>query len=160
MRAATLCMVAARRQRGVYAIEYAFVFLFFFALIYTVICYAMVFAFRFGLQNAAEDGARAALRYQKDLPARQAKAKEVACTRTLGWLPAATCPISADSSLQIIPVIEKAGTDCGPTWDMRCQIVVTVTFSNLNSVLPPFPGFAIPTKLTAEARLLLDGRSL
>jgi type IV secretory pathway VirB3-like protein len=48
----------------VYAIEFAMVFLIFFAVLYGAICYGMLFAFRLGVQNAAEDGARAALRYQ------------------------------------------------------------------------------------------------
>ena len=49
---------SARAQRGAYAVEFAFVFLLSFALLYGAICYGMLFAFRLSLQTAAEDGAR------------------------------------------------------------------------------------------------------
>ena len=55
-------MKRRRTQRGVYAVEFALVFLMFFALLYASLCFGLLFAFRAGLQNAAEDGARAALR--------------------------------------------------------------------------------------------------
>jgi len=53
---------SANAQQGAYAVEFAFVFLLAFAMLYGALCYGMLFAFRLGLQNAAEDGARAALR--------------------------------------------------------------------------------------------------
>ena len=64
----------ARAQRGVYAIEFAFTFLLLFGLIYTIICYGILLTYRMALQNAAEEGARAALRYQPDITARLAEA--------------------------------------------------------------------------------------
>lgn len=142
----------ARRQDGVYAIEFALVFLIFFALVYTIICYGILFTFRFGLQNAAEDGARAALRYQISLDARKAKAKAVAAAQTEHWLPVAAV-VSAD-------VVYSSGSTCGTTPDQRCRIVVNVTANGLNKVLPPFPSFAMPDVLTSQASVLLDGRSL
>lgn len=139
-------------QDGVYAIEFAFVFLIFFTLIYGIICYGILFTFRFGLQNAAEDGARAALRYQVNLKARQDKAKAVAFAQTEGWLPV-VATVAAD-------VVYSSGSTCGNTPDQRCRIVVKVTASGLNAVLPPFPSFAMPDTLTSEASVLIDGRSL
>ncbi|MDM0087710.1 MULTISPECIES: TadE/TadG family type IV pilus assembly protein [unclassified Variovorax] len=135
-----------------YAIEFAFVFLIFFTFIYAIICYGILLTFRFGLQNAAEDGARAALRYQVNLEARQNKAKAVALAQTERWLPV-TAKVAAD-------VVYSSGSTCGMTPDKRCRIVVKVTASGLNKVLPPFPSFAIPDTLTSQASLLIDGRSL
>lgn len=141
-----------RRQSGVYAIEFAFVFLMFFGLIYAIICYAILFTFRFGLQNAAEDGARAALRYQVSLQARQDKAVDVARARTKDWLPVKPS-ITAD-------IIYYEGARCGLTLAQRCQVVVKVTANGLNEVLPPFPNFAMPNQLSVQASAWLDGRSL
>lgn len=140
------------RQDGVYAIEFAFVFLIFFTLIYGIVCYGILFTFRFGLQNAAEDGARAAMRYQVSLKARQDKAKAVAFAQTESWLPV-VATVAAD-------VVYSSGSTCGTTPDQRCRIVVRVTASGLNTVLPPFPSFAMPDTLTSEASVLIDGRSL
>lgn len=140
------------RQEGVYAIEFALVFLIFFALIYGIICYAILFTFRFGLQNAAEDGARAALRYQVSLQARQDKARDVALAKTEDWL-----PVAADVSAE---VVYYDGARCGLTFAQRCQIVVKVSASGLNEVLPPFPRFAMPDRLAVQASVWLDGRSL
>lgn len=141
-----------RRQGGVYALEFAFVFLMFFGLIYAIICYAILFTFRFGLQNAAEDGARAALRYQVNLQARQDKAVAITLARTKDWLPV-TPHITAN-------VVYYDGARCGLTLAQRCQIVVNVTASGLNEVLPPFPSFAMPNQLSVQASAWLDGRSL
>ena len=135
-----------------YAIEFAFVFLIFFALIYGILCYGILFAFRFGLQNAAEDGARAALRYQVNLEARLAKAEEVTLARTEGWL-----PVKADVRTDVVYL---DGANCGITLAQRCQIVVRVTASALNAVLPPFPSVALPDSLVVQASVWLDGRSL
>ncbi|WP_234194429.1 TadE/TadG family type IV pilus assembly protein [Pseudacidovorax sp. NFM-22] len=143
---------AARVQRGVYSLEYAMVFLLFFALIYTIVCYAIVFTFRFGLQNAAEDGARAALRYQPTLAARQAAASTEATRKATGWLPVAPTVASR--------IVYENGSSCDAQLANRCSIEVTVSAPGLQAVLPPFPGFALPDVVAAQARVLLDGRSL
>jgi len=160
----------------VYAIEYALVFLIFFALIYTIICYAIVFTFRFGLQNAAEDGARAALRVRAvetdlQLAQRMQIAEAIAQSRVSGWLPVppviqacvrkvdeSDCPVSGS----VVPAAEECGAGATPAagWTSRCQIIVRVTASNFNSILPPFPGFALPDALTGQASMLLDRRTL
>lgn len=142
----------AHRQRGTYAIEFTLVFLVFFGLIYSIICYAMVFTFRFGLQNAAEDGARAALRHQVNIEARRTTAERIATVQTQGWLPV-TPEVTA-------AVVYQSGSRCGTTLDERCRIVVTVTANGLSQVLPPFPDFAMPNRLTGQASVLLDGRAL
>ena len=93
------------RQRGVYAIEYAMTFLLFFGIVYAIVCDSILFTFRFGLQTAAEDGARAALRYQTNLSARQDKAFEVAEARSEGWRPS--------GAVLTIPRPEICRTDTG-----------------------------------------------
>ncbi|QHS09978.1 TadE/TadG family type IV pilus assembly protein [Sinimarinibacterium sp. NLF-5-8] len=50
-------------QKGATAVEFALVFTVFFALFYALITYGLIFLMRMGLQHAAEDGVRAALRY-------------------------------------------------------------------------------------------------
>jgi Flp pilus assembly protein TadG len=147
-------------QRGAYAVEFALVFLIFFAVLYGIICYGMLFAFRLGLQNAAEDGARAALRYQVGLPARAAKARAVAIAQA-SWLPtvvtldvtATVCQVANNNcSATIISA-------CGITWDARCQMIVTVTAGSMRQLLPPLPVFTMPDQLTGRATMLLDGRT-
>jgi len=147
-------------QRGAYAIEFAFVFLLFFVLLYAILSWGILMTLRGGLQNAAEDGARAALRYQvvatgSQNPLRQAKAAEIAGLRVAGWF--ATPPLvvaqicQPDSGVCGAPV-------CDATWAQRCQIVVTVTASGLNAMLPLLQ-FALPDVLVGRASMLLDGRA-
>ncbi len=150
-----------RRQRGVYAIEFAFVFVIVFTLLYAVICYGFLLTARLGLQNAAEEGARAGLRYQVDLEARKATASTVA-TQRASWL-----PVALKARLNIQTSVCMAGADdclqaatCGPDWSNRCQMVVTVTVSDIGTLLPPLPSFALPGQIAGKASMLLDGRSL
>lgn len=148
---------AARRQRGAYAVEFALVFLIFFAVLYGIICYGMLFAFRLGIQNAAEDGARAALRYQPTVQGRQDHARFVA-EQAISWLPA-TVTRGAEATACGVVSNTCGVLVCGPNWDARCQMVVTVTASNMNGLLPPLPAFAMPNTIVGKASMLLDGRS-
>ena len=147
---------AAHAQRGAYAVEFAMVFLIFFALLYGIISYGMLFAFRLGLQNAAEDGARAALRYQSTFAARATQAQTTA-TASSSWMPAV---VTRSVSATVCGVVSNNCTApaCGATWDTRCQMVVTVTATNLQMLLPPFPSFAMPSTIVGKASMLLDGR--
>ncbi len=164
MRTAQASRRSHQRQRGVYAIEYAMAFLLFFGLVYSIICYGILFTFRFGLQNAAEDGARAALRHQTSLAARQLKAQEVAEDRSLGWKPAAavlSIPLPEVCQTATGNCLQPAGTlPCGTSWALRCQVNVTVRLGDLHQVLPPFPAFALPNELVGQASVLLDGSAL
>lgn len=145
-------------QRGVYAIEFALVFMIFFTILYAVICYGMLFAFRLGLQNAAEDGARAALQYQSNLGARVTRAKDVAKHRS-DWMPQVKAP-----DVSICHVEGAAGVDlcpavnCGPSWSQRCRVHVVVQVDNLQSLLPPLPSFAVPDQISGRASMLLELR--
>lgn len=152
----------ASRQRGVYAIEFALVFMIFFGLVYATICYGILFAFRSGMQSAAEDGARAALRYQTSLSARKTAARQEASSRLKKWLPAITCPSAGTPPMMscVQATVEPSEATCSSTWETRCRIVVTVTARDLHQALPPLPQIALPSQLTVQARVLLDGRFL
>lgn len=148
--------VRARPQRGVYAIEFAFTFLLLFGLIYTIVCYGILLTYRLALQNAAEEGARAALRYQPDVAARLAEAENVARQRVLGWWPAALEAPAPRAELM------QAGANCGVAWDSRCSVQVTVTMhlvgTNGKHLLGlPLPEFALPDQLSGQASVLLEG---
>jgi Flp pilus assembly protein TadG len=149
---------ASRKQRGAYAIEFAVVFMLLFGLLYAIICYGLIFALRLGLQNAAEDGARAALRYQTSFADRELEAKKVA-TRQSDWLPASLIT-ARNVDAQICQVV---GNVCPApacdTWNARCQMIVTITVSDMQLLLPPLPAFAAPTQIAGRASMLLSGRS-
>ena len=146
---------ASRRQRGVYAIEFAMVFMIFFSILYAIVCYGMLFAFRLGLQNAAEDGARAALQYQIQIPDRKDRAKAVAIVQS-SWMPQVQPPIVQICRVEGINQCDPI--TCGPTWSQRCQVEVLIQVNNLESLLPPMPGFAVPTQIAGSASMLLDVR--
>lgn len=147
-----------RRQRGAYAVEFALVFLVFFAILYVVISLGIFLALRFSLQNAAEDGARAALRYQVSLGKREEEAVKVATRQSGGWAPAA--PTVQARICQVEGNICDPARVCTAEWSQRCQVVVTVTTSGMRAVLPPFMSFAVPDQLTGKASMLLDGKAL
>ena len=154
-----------RSQRGIYAIEYAFVFLLFFGIVYTIVCYGVLFTFRLGLQSAAEDAARAGLRHrsgatvQQSLQARLSQAQAVALARTQGWKPLqANMAIEADVCQPATGTCVQAGgtPDCASSdWAQRCHIRVQVTLSQLDRVLPPIP-FPLPERLAGRASVLLE----
>lgn len=75
------------RQRGVYALEWALVFIAFFMLLYAIVSFGLAFLVRESMQWAVEDGARAALQFQTSRTARKARALEVV-KNNLNWLPA------------------------------------------------------------------------
>lgn len=145
-----------RRQRGVYAIEFAVVFMVFFSLLYAIICYGMLFAFRLGLQNAAEDGARAALQYQSSLGARKTRAVDVATTQS-NWMPVVVKPV-VSAQICTTESNDCAPTACGSAWSQRCQVEVLVQSSNIGALLPPLPSFAVPNQIVGKASMLLDPR--
>jgi Flp pilus assembly protein TadG len=147
---------AARAQRGAYAIEFALVFLIFFSLIYAIVSFGIFLTLRLSLQNAAEDGARAALRYQPTLAQREGEAERVARNQSKGWAP--TPPVAVARICQL----EGSGCSqaCGPDWSQRCQVIVTVTTTGMRSVFPPLMNIALPDQVIGRASMLIDGRAL
>jgi Flp pilus assembly protein TadG len=156
----------AHRQRGAYAVEFAIVFPLFFAVFYAVLSYGIVFSLRLGLQNAAEEGARAGLRYQvtegSQLPAR-IQAAQTKSSALVTWLPtpptvsAQVCQTGSACVEGSIPSV------CSVNLDQSCTLTVTVSYNYAQQpVAPSLPGFGIfmPDALVGQASILLDGRAL
>lgn len=159
----------AERQAGSVAIEFAFAFPVFFALLYGILMYGFIFLTQMGLQHAAEDGAREALRYAPapELSTRIANAKAAALAQ-INWLPDSD-ELQIDVGICKVASAICAGEfkdpDCtlANAYTTRCQVVVTITYSYEEAPLvPPLPGFGlfIPSALQGSARVLLDGRAL
>lgn len=169
-----------RREGGATAVEYALVFPVFFLLFYGILSYGLIFLLRLGLQHAAEDGVRAALRVQQityangstgpqrrqaQLQARLTWAKSVAATQA-SWMNGWQTPtILANVCLTNVECQPSAAAIAFPDCDSdtSCQIVITVTYLyKAAPVMPPVPGLGplIPDSLQGRARALLDGRAL
>nr|WP_057924332.1 TadE/TadG family type IV pilus assembly protein [Burkholderia ambifaria] len=73
-----------RRQRGVAAIEFAFVFPLFFLIFYAIVTFGMIFVIQQNLTFAASEGARAALNYTSSPCDRLKVAAATACTAING----------------------------------------------------------------------------
>ncbi len=173
------------KQGGATAVEFAFVLPLMFVLFYGALTYGLIFLMRMGLQHAAEDGARAALRYpaqscaqvqggpctvdeqrEHQYAARLSTAKMTAMTqaRWMNLRPGAD-PITVTSrichvGLDCAGSAQGTPSDCGSA---SCQIVVTITYDYAASpFVPQALGFGLitPERIGAQARLLLDGRAL
>lgn len=86
-RKASFVASAASRQKGAYAVEFSFVFVIFFLVLYGMITYGLIFAAQQSMNFAAESGARAGLQWQANtsvpaLVARANKALEIAYDHT------------------------------------------------------------------------------
>lgn len=129
-------------QRGVAAIEFALVFPVFFLLLYGIINYAMIFVAQQSLTLAAEEGARAALRYTAG------DRGAVACatvTPLVSWLSHATCP-------------QPVTAACAAISTAQC-ITVRVTYPySQYPLVPSLPGMsaALPTTLGSSATVQID----
>ncbi|WP_420465139.1 TadE/TadG family type IV pilus assembly protein [Panacagrimonas sp.] len=156
--------------------EYAIIFPVFFVLLYGTIAYGLIFTMRLGLQHAAEEGARAALRYQLPVdPAdvqvtlREAAA-ETAARDAASWVSGlGTLQVAADFCPVGIDCLTSGGIKlpdtlpCGESLADTCQIVVTVAYPyDTQPIFPAIPGFGLvmPERLLGRARLLVDGRAL
>ena len=155
-------------QRGVYAIEFGIVFLFLFAALYALLCYGILFAVRLGLQNAAEEAARAGLRYQPTVAQRLSAARAEANLR-LNWMkyPAVlstqVCQVGASGRFC---TDGTALTQCRSSADSLCQIVVSISYApyadKTRPWLPPLPDPLLPDggRTTAEkTAFTLNGRA-
>lgn len=174
------------RQRGVAAMEFAFVFPVIFMLLYGTLHFGMVFTARLSLQHAAEEGAREALRFRQaeaggiqvgcpgsdlvteaedQLQQRMARARQVSCAQ-LTWLSAwgnpeintALCPAGVDCTDG-----DGSVPECGDTIESSCQLIVTARYPYAaNPIIPALPGFGLvsPVDLRGQARVRVDGRAL
>lgn len=167
---------ARGHQFGAYAVEYALIFPVFFALLYGTLAYGFIFTMRMGLQHAAEEGAREALRYQvatnpgdTQIALREAAAETVARVAATWIQNMGSLTVKADVCLQTdlncLPTsgaAEQPDTlDCGETLAEGCQIVVTVEFPyQSHPVFPSVLGLVMPATLQGRAHALLDGRAM
>ncbi len=155
-----------RAQSGAYALEYALVFPLFFLLTYGALALAIVMFIRVDLQHAAEEGARAALRYQTSAGARLTSAVTEARMQTK-WMPVAPtvvadiCAAGAICAPTSTP--SAPGASCGNTLDTACRIMVVASYNYAaNPVVPSLPGFGLilPATLSANASVLVDAKTL
>ena len=146
-------------QRGVYAVEWAIVFPVFFVLVYAIVSYGLVFLVRESMQNAVEDGARAALRYQVDRGDRLNTAEAVTEAR-LSWLPVALRPVVEVSVCRLETSAICAPTlSCTSQWAYRCLVRVNAAVNyGAAPLVPALPGFEIliPEVMSASASILVD----
>lgn len=159
------------QQRGVYALEWAFVFPVFFLLLYAVITYGLTFLVRESMQYAVEDGIRAALRYpvgvqQPNWNHRRLAAMAVVTDR-LSWLPAPLRPASNEIIFTVCPLSQAAcdaQTALNPvqTCDVEhpCLVLMRYTVENYphKSITPPIWAVLLPARLNASASILVDRR--
>lgn len=171
--------LAARRQRGVYALEWALIFPAFFVLLYAVVCYGLTFLVRESMQYAVEEGARAALRYPSSTligampPTWQHRSTEARQTaaNALRWLPAALRPGASDITFTVCRV---ADTGCNQKTALNnsqlcdantpCLVLVSYQVNNYQNgaLIPGIPGLGLilPSTLQAQASILVDRRML
>ena len=153
-----------QRQRGVYALEWAIIFSAFFMLLYAIVSFGLAFLVRQSMQNAAEDGARAVLRYQTSRPARLDAGRQLVVNR-LGWLPPALQPSAASINVRICQAANNqncdSSLDCGVAVAQRC--IVRLDFSIPYGNAPLAPGLSLfgmdilnPERLAASANILAD----
>ncbi len=180
---------SGKNQRGATAVEFAFVFTIFLLLFYGILTYGLIFTMRLSLQHAAEEGARAALRYPT-LPAgtsssqalqitlRKTEAERIAATQT-AWMDnwgdgvvinARICllnPDDEDADPAAVPATVNCETaaEVGDCADKLCQVIVTTSYPyGASPVFPTLPGLGLiipPTMvLKGNARVILEGRAL
>lgn len=141
------------KQHGVYAVEWAIVFPVFFVLVYAIVSYGLVFLVRESMQNAVEDGARAALRYQTMPSTRLAMAKAVV-QQNLAWLPSGLQPQGEEI---------QATLECLAEGEQRCFINVQLHIPyGKNPLAPAIPGLGLlmPEVLKASASVLVGAEGV
>lgn len=151
-----------RRQQGVYALEWALAFPLFFALVYGLICYGLTFLVRESMQLAAEDAARAALRYEASRSIRLDNARNMVQHR-MSWLPTSLRPTAASIEVQVCRLQNGSpcapDLSCGSAWSERCVIKVSFSIPYRSSpIAPALPGLhlLLPEQLHARASILVD----
>lgn len=108
------------RQRGAAALEFALLFMIFFAVLYAIIGYSLMLMVKHGFTQAASEAARAAVRIDQlafsTLPNYQSAVNTVArnaAINALDWLP--------PKALAKV----KAGSNISTTWATGTQVVTT-----------------------------------
>jgi Flp pilus assembly protein TadG len=146
---------AWRDTRGSSAVEFAIVFPVFFLVLYGIVTFSLIFVAQQTLTLAAEEGARAALRYQASATSvpqsltLRAQAACLAAAAPANWLAsAAPCsttlaPCSYDTTLQCLQV------------SLAYNYATRPLVPNL-----PLLGLVLPATLTARAQVQLNPDNL
>ncbi|MFA5625886.1 MAG: TadE/TadG family type IV pilus assembly protein [Thiohalomonadaceae bacterium] len=127
-----------KAQRGAVVIEFALVFVLFFLVMYGIVAYGVIFAVKHSLVQAANEGARAAVRDVND----RAGAAEAVARDSLSWL----------GNRAPSPVV-TAGNCTYP-----CLEVMVVYDYASNPIVPALPGLGIilPDQLVGRATVMLE----
>jgi Flp pilus assembly protein TadG len=154
-RMAATVLRCARADDGVSAIEFAIVFPLFFLIFYAIVTYSLIFVAQQTLTLSAEEGARAALRYQK-------AATTVA--QALDLRTAATCTTAAGLKNWLGSTSTCTATHAACSYDATMQCVaVSVTYNYAaHPLVPSLPllSLALPTQLSAQATVQLNPNTL
>lgn len=141
---------SGRKQRGATAVEFALVFPMFFIVLYSIVAYSLIFVAQQNLTLASEEGARAALNYQK--------AATVAAAVTLRAAAACTTATNMVTGLIHNSTCTTTPTACSFDATMQC-IAVTLTYNYAaNPLVPTLPlfGLVLPGTLTSTATVQLN----
>ncbi|WP_232833649.1 TadE/TadG family type IV pilus assembly protein [Paraburkholderia kururiensis] len=144
-----------RRERGSTAVEFALLFPVFFAIAYAVVSYSLVFVAQQSLTLASEEGARAALRYQKaaNMSAALAARTSAAClaaTNAASWL--------GSTALTCSPQAQNCSYDS----TMTCvQVQLSYDYKN-HPLVPSLPlvDFKIPDAIVTQSTVQLNPENI
>lgn len=140
----------AVNQHGAVVVEFALVFVLFFVVMYGIVCYGVIFAIKHSLEQAANEGARAAVADIGGLAARIDVAEKTA-KKAIEWL----------GTLAPVPVVTTPACPSPYTASFTC-VSVALTFDYAaNPLVPPLPGLGIvlPATIGAQATVQLDALS-
>lgn len=131
-------------QRGAVVIEFALVFVLFFVVMYGIVAYGVIFAVKHSLVQAANEGARAAVRDVGGVTARVELARTVAA-ENLAWL--------GDKA----PEPQVSAALCAATPYVCLKVELAYDYAT-NPLVPALPalGVALPERLTGQAMVQLD----
>jgi len=131
-------------QRGAVVIEFALVFVLFFVVMYGIVAYGVIFAVKHSLVQAANEGARAAVRDVGGVAARVELARAVA-TENLAWL--------GDRA----PEPQVSAELCAATPYVCLTVELSYDYA-ANPLVPALPalGVALPDRLAGRAMVQLD----
>lgn len=142
--AANRTVRGGRRERGAAAVEFALVFVLFFVIMYGIVSYGIVFALKHSLTQAANEGARAAVRDVGGLGSRIELARTTAAN-AVAWL----------GGQAPAPVV--TAPPCVGTAFVCVKVALTYDYA-AHPIVPPLPGLgiALPASIAAQATVQLD----
>lgn len=139
-----------RSQRGATAIEFALVFPLFFCVFYAIVTFSLIFVAQQSLTLASEEGARAALNYQK--------ANDVAAALTLRAAAACATATNMVASMISTASCQSVPTACSYQPAMTCMAVSLTYDYAAHPLIPNLPllGLVLPASLSSTATVQLN----